>query len=115
MLVMFLGRSFDGVYQDAQKFFPEEEVLVVVKDNEELPLPQGLTCVSVSAFIAPRDFLVCVIANGGMTEQLIPTLFKLIEACDQGTIALLDVYNIQKGERAQLLVRRTSTALQKQL
>ena len=106
MIIMFLGRSFDGVYKDVRKYYPVEEVLVVTKDDEELPLPHGMNCIPVSKFVAQENFNVKLIANGGTSEQFVPVLLELLDECYEGRKSFLDILDIQKDKSPQCLGHR---------
>ena len=81
MLILFLGRSTEGILADARKEFGEDhEALVLTRDGDTMPVPTGVESLPASSF-QPKDGLrYVVVANGGTTSQLVPTLKKLVEA-----------------------------------
>ncbi len=81
MLILFLGRSIDGILADARREFPEETgILVVSRENDTLPPPAGLDTIPVSRFQPELGTAYTVISNGGTSSQLVPVLKRLVEA-----------------------------------
>lgn len=81
MLILFLGRSTEGVLADARREFPEErEALVLSRDNDQLQPPAGVDAVPAARFFPVAGESYVVIANGGTTSQLLPTVKRLVEA-----------------------------------
>ena len=81
MLILFLGRSIDGILADARREFPEErEVIILMRKNDQLSPPSGLTAIPADEFVPAAETAYVVIANGGTTIQMIPTLKKLVVA-----------------------------------
>ena len=78
-VILFLGRSFEGIKADADSIF-SGEVVVVARDDDQLEHPDGLTTVEVSQFQPQKGVLHTVIANGGTSLQLVPVLKKLVES-----------------------------------
>jgi hypothetical protein len=80
MLVLFLGRSIDGIVNDARREFPGEKALVVRRDDDKLEAPAGLDVVAVSGFQPQVGEKYVVVANGGTSAQLVTALKALVEA-----------------------------------
>jgi hypothetical protein len=79
-VIVFLGRSVEGIIRDVEATFPvePEDILVVAQDNEKLTPPQGYPCVTVSAFTPDPTEKYILIANGGRTAQSFPVVKKLV-------------------------------------
>ena len=81
MLILFLGYSTDGVLAAARREFPEEEeVLIRTRKDDQLAPPSGLVAIAADEFMSAAGVAYVVIANGGTTSQLVPTLKKLVDA-----------------------------------
>jgi len=81
MLILFLGRSVEGILADAKEEFPEEqEILVLTRKNDQLQPPAGLTAIPADEFRPDSETTYVVIANGGTTSQVLPTVKRLVEA-----------------------------------
>lgn len=97
MMILFLGRSTEGILADARMEFPgEQEVLVVKRDGDHLSAPAGIAAVEVSKF-QPENAEYVVIANGGTSAQLVPVLKRLVEAR-----VSLKVFDLQRDGVSQL-------------
>ncbi len=102
MLILFLGRSLEGILADARKHFPEEtEVLVVTRDGDQLQPPEGLAHVTAGRFQPTDGAEYKVVANGGTASQLVPVLKKLAEAAEEGDVSL-QVFDLQREGVARL-------------
>lgn len=97
MLIIFLGRSVDGILADARDAFPSEEILVVTRDGDQLQPPAGLATVSVSQFQPQAGVEYSVVANGGTSAQLVLVLKALVSAG-----APMKVYDLQRDGVARL-------------
>jgi len=80
MLIVFLGRSVEGIITDARRQFPNEEVTIVARDGDKLPVPEGYTVQSISSFVPKEGVCYIVVANGGTSVQLVTTIKKLVES-----------------------------------
>ena len=81
MIILFLGRSTEGVLADARREFPPEaDALVLSRDNDQLPPPAGVDCIPASRFSPVPGVRYVVVANCGTTQQLLPAVKKLVEA-----------------------------------
>lgn len=81
MLIIFLDRSTEGVLADAMREFPEEkEVLILTRTDDQLTPPVGIVAIPADDFFPVAGIVYVVIANGGTTGQLVPTLKKLVVA-----------------------------------
>lgn len=97
MLIIFLGRSIDGILADAREEWPSEQVLVVKRDGDQLQAPEGLQTVEVSGFQPEAGVEYVVVANGGTSAQLVPVLKSLVEAG-----VPMKVFNLQRDGVSQL-------------
>lgn len=97
MLILFLGRSIDGIRKDAEMAFPGEEILVVTRVGDQLQPPAGLATVPVDEFQPQPGAQYTVIANGGTAVQLVSVLKALVQAG-----APLKVYDLQRDGMTQL-------------
>lgn len=97
MLILFLGRSLDGILADARQDFPNEPVLVVARDGDQLQPPEGMTAVEASKFQPEGGVEYIVIANGGTAVQLVSVLKSLVE-----TKAPMKVFDLQRDGISQL-------------
>lgn len=79
-LVSFLGRSTEGILRDAREAFPDEQILLVSRDNDAIQPPADVPCVAVSEFQPELDESYVVISNGGTAVQLIPVVMRLVRA-----------------------------------
>ena len=97
--IIFLGRSVDGIIADAQSHFgtPVEDILVVSRDGDNLPVPEGLSVVEVSSFEPQPDAEYTVIANGGTSAQLVPVLLRLFQAG-----VPMRIYDMQRDKATEL-------------
>lgn len=117
--VFFLGRSLEGILADAMSAFGEDlgQVVVVQRDNDNLPAPDGLRTVGVTQFVrsacAAHELLrdpgsskaaatlpevrpICdeayrLVANGGTTAQLVKVLLHLVQMKVK-----LEVFDLQR-------------------
>lgn len=80
MIIVFLGRSVEGILADAKVAFGNGEILVLTRDGDTLPVPAGCMSMPVSSFKPAERVSYTVVANGGTTAQLLPTVKKLVEA-----------------------------------
>jgi hypothetical protein len=85
-LVVFNGRSVAGILADARRAFPDvADVLVITRDNDDLPPPEGVPSCPVSDFRPAEnptyrpdpEVEYLVVANGGTTAQQAPVLLRL--------------------------------------
>lgn len=98
MLVVFLGRSVEGILADAKKAFAKEErVLVVSRDGDQLQPPEGLEVVPVSKFTPIVGESYTLIANGGTTGQLLPVLKRLVDS-----EASVEAWDLQREGKIQV-------------
>ncbi len=97
MLLIFLGRSIEGILNDARKAFPSEEILVITRDGDQLQPPVGLANVTVSKFQPQVGVEYSVVSNGGTSAQLVPVLRELVRAG-----ALVKVFDLQRDGIVQL-------------
>jgi len=96
--IFFLGRSIEGIIDDARAHFGElGEILVVSRDGDNLQAPEGLPAVEVSQFEPRPDAEYTVVANGGTASQLAPVLLRL---CRAGVT--LRVYDLQRDGAKEL-------------
>lgn len=81
VMISFLGRNTEKILADARREFPRkaENILLITREQEALQPPEGIAAVSVDTFVpdATKEYL--VVANGGSTDQLLPTIKKLVE------------------------------------
>ena len=92
MLILFLGRSINGVLADARREFPEEEeVLILTRKDDQLASPSGLAAIAADDFMPAAGVAYVVIANGGTTSQMVPTLKKLVDS-----YADVSVWDVQR-------------------
>jgi len=97
ILFCFNGRSVSGILADARKHvsIDDHEILVVVRDGDAIPPPEGLKSLGVEeakSFLGKlndRDEVVLV-ANGGTSAQLVPVLANLVGEY-VGTFKVLDL------------------------
>jgi hypothetical protein len=82
MILFFLGRSIEGILHDAETtlFSNDHEKLVLSRDNDQMPAPAGIPCIPASMFQPEVGRTYIVVANGGTTQQLIPTIKRLVES-----------------------------------
>lgn len=97
MMILFLGRSIDGILADARKEFPSEQVLVVKRDGDQLQAPEGVAAIEASQFQPEGGVGYTVVANGGTAAQLVPVLKKLVEAG-----VPMKVFDLQRDGVSQL-------------
>ena len=97
MIILFLGRSVDGILADARREFPEEPFLVVSRDNDTLPPPAGLETVQVSQFRPLVGTSYTVIANGGTSAQLVQVLKNLVRSG-----VSMKVFDLQRDGMVQI-------------
>lgn len=98
MLVLFLGRSIDGILADARKEFPDEgEILILARKNDQLEPPAGMVAVPADEFQPTAHTTYVVVANGGTTSQLLPTVKKLVEANVK-----FSAWDLQREEKVQV-------------
>jgi hypothetical protein len=97
ILILFLGRSIDGIVNDARREFPGEKVQVVRRDDDKLEAPAGLDVVAVSDFQPQAEVKYVVVANGGTSSQLVPALKALVEAG-----VSFEVYDLQRDGAKRL-------------
>jgi len=102
-LVLFNGRSVAGVRADvdarrADMGIPADApVLVITRDDDTLPPPDGLPSVSVGEFSPAVGMSYVLIGNGGTTEQLVPVLLRCQRA---GRLAA--VWSVQRDGSRKL-------------
>ena len=99
MVIVFLGRSVDGILNDARRSFNDQNIVVIRRDDDQLTAPEGLETRTVSGFCDEMDirrrplddekFL--VVANGGTISQLVPVLKALRENGRR-----MEVYDLQR-------------------
>lgn len=77
--IFFLGRSIEGIMDDAQRLLGDTlgTPIVVTRDDEQLAPPAGVRAVAVSQFAPQGDSEYTVVANGGTAAQLAPVLVRL--------------------------------------
>jgi len=80
IVVVFLGRSIEGILADVRREFPGDDVLVITRENDSLQPPAGVSSCSVGAFAPAEQEEYRVVANGGTTRQILPVLKKLVES-----------------------------------
>ena len=80
MLVSFLGRSTEGILRDAREAFPDEQIMLISRDNDAIQPPADVPCIPVSEFQPDLDKSYTVISNGGTAVQLIPVVMRLVRA-----------------------------------
>jgi hypothetical protein len=97
VMILFLGRSVEGILADAKKEFPDVEVLVITRHNDQLQPPAGVQVATVGGFVPNSETSYTVIANGGTSAQLIPVLKSLIE-----TKSLFEVFDLQRDGMSKL-------------
>jgi hypothetical protein len=91
-IVVFLGRSVDGIINDVRAHFGEEgEIVIVSRDNDTLTPPEGFQAVPVSTFETEPGVSYIVVANGGTAAQLVPVLVHLTRSG-----VSLEVYDLQR-------------------
>ena len=78
-LLVFLGNSVQGILADAAEEFGDEVdgVLVIAANNDRLTPPEGVPSVEVRNFTPVVGEEYILVANGGRSVQLVPTLAKL--------------------------------------
>jgi len=82
-MILFLGRSIEGILRDAEREFELEgfELVIVTRDNDRLQPPAGFdnrVC-PISDFAPATDIDYTIIANGGSSAQFVPVLKALVE------------------------------------
>lgn len=98
MMIVFLGRSVDGILTDARREFPKETgILVVCRENDTLPPPAGLVAIPVTKFQPEPGMSYTVVCNGGTTTQLVPVLKRLVEAG-----VPMQAYDLQRDGKTRL-------------
>jgi len=97
MLIVFLGRSLDGILADARDVFSDKEVLVVARNGDQLQPPVGLTTIEVSQFQPQFGVEYTVVSNGGTSAQLVPVLRELVRVG-----APMKVFDLQRDGVVQL-------------
>lgn len=106
MIVMFLGTNFEGIRRDVLRQFPDEPILLITRDQEALPIPGGVDHVLPVSRLRylPMADRMKLIANGGMSQQLVPTLLFLTNSVGIGVPnrSLLEVYDVQKDSTTLL-------------
>lgn len=95
----FLGRNTEGILSDAKTNLEElGEINVIARDGDKLEAPSGLQKTGVSDFTPDQNFDYIIIANGGTSQQLLPTIKKLVE---QGI--KFKAYDLQRDGVAQVM------------
>lgn len=101
IVVMFLGRSLEGIYGDARDagLVQDTELVVVARDGDQLQPPAEIAdrVVSVSAFTVIPGAEYVLISNGGTSAQLVPVLIKLVHAG-----VALKVFDLQRDGAVRL-------------
>ena len=110
-LVVFNGRSVEGILADALQAFPGASPTVVVMDDDRIQPPEGVATATVSEMAATlrgrgsdEDHLVLV-ANGGMSAQLVPILLALTGGWE-GFHGSYAVVNLQRDGMSLLAERK---------
>ncbi len=80
-LIVFLGRSTEGILRDSLDVFEVEyrEILVISREGDQLQPQAGLECVPVSKFQPEAGQEYILVANGGTSAQLLPVVKRLVE------------------------------------
>jgi len=90
--ILFLGNNTEGILLDVQKKFGgDNKAIVICRDNDRLQPPAGIESTTVSDFKPEKDKKYIIIANGGTSAQLLPTITKLLEANID-----FDAYDLQR-------------------
>jgi hypothetical protein len=90
--IVFLGRNTEGIIEDARRQLGEiGEIIVISRDGDTLEPPKGLTVITVSNYYPEAGFTYQVVANGGTSTQLVPTIRKIVESGYR-----MAVYDIQR-------------------
>src|SRR3989344_219635 len=78
--ITFLGRNTEGILRDAEgQFGSLGETVVIARDGDKLDAPSGLQKTEVSEFSPDPNAQYTLLANGGTSAQLLPTVKKLVE------------------------------------
>lgn len=106
ILVVFNGRSVAGILADARRVFPDvDEVIVVTRDNDDLPPPEGVPACPVSEFQpiqtfgAHSEIEYLVVANGGTTQQQAPVLLRIGRSKSNAR-----VFDLQRDGAREILI-----------
>jgi hypothetical protein len=106
--ITFLGRNTEGILNDAKNQFGSlGETVVIARDGDKLEAPAGLQKTAVGEFSPDQNAEYTLLANGGTSAQLLPTVKKLVEgkinfrAFDlqrDGTIKVMETPKIPEKE-----------------
>ena len=96
-LITFLGRNTDGILNDAKREFGDIPALVIAREGDQLQPPAGIESKSVNSFTPDASEEYILIANGGTSAQLLPTIKKLLEAG-----AKFSAFDLQRDGKTQV-------------
>ena len=106
--ITFLGRNTEGILGDAKNQFGSlGDTVVIARDGDKLEAPTGLQKTAVGEFSPDQNAEYTLLANGGTSAQLLPTVKKLVEgkinfrAFDlqrDGTIKVMETPKIPEKE-----------------
>lgn len=110
-LIVFLGRNTvredgSGILSEAREAFPEHNTIVVASNGDRLLEDETIKknlekaqayTIEVKNFKVEPDTTYIVIANGGMSKQLVPILMRLASKD-----ANLQVHDLQRDGTARL-------------
>lgn len=121
MVILLHGRNTAGIARDVEAAGYAPPYLIVTRDGDDLPVPDGLgAVVEVSRCVPPDE--VTLVANGGTTMQLVGVIgllleygrhFRVVEVARGGAVTELLRVNSKLGacmtlEEARSLYYNTS-------
>jgi len=89
--ILFLGRNTEGIMRDAKAAGLLFNPIVLTRQDDSLPVPEGITAMAADVFVPEQGTEYILIANGGTTQQSFPTFGKLLTA----TVPV-EVYDLQR-------------------
>src|SRR3989339_484513 len=101
VLIVLNGRSIQGILSDARREFGEMSSLVVCRNGDTLPVPDGLPSVAVNDFAPDQGTQYILVANGGTSAQLAPVLLRL-----ERSGVIYRIVDLQKNGMVELGGRR---------
>ncbi len=97
-IIIFLSGNTEKILDDVGRYFGNNNsVLVLLREDEQLQSPAKLVSVSANSFMPDSKKTYTLIANGGTTSQLLPTIDKLLKAGIE-----FNAFDLQKDSLVQV-------------
>lgn len=78
--ITFLGRNTEGILSDAKNNFSNlGEIEVIAREGDKFDAPNELQKIEVNEFVPDKNVKYIIIVNGGTSQQLLPTIKKMVE------------------------------------